>query len=269
MNANQYNIISKVFLIGTLCLTLLACNNKKSNSSAPSPVCPVGYIPSPAGCVPSGSNILPPNYVPHNGYIQYYASKTDFMTNSDTLRPTDNYRTFLRDALGVCDRCSSTSGVGMGEALECGAWVRGFNMLMISLAANQSSLHQMSFYTTPLISQSYFNFAWQFPDIGDFFVTLFTGAPAPSCNYGQFSPYWAPQVQYDVHNSGQGFVLYMNNGPAYSKWNLFKFRLYVPVGKIGDPTFDFKLSVMDKENKSYDLATGTLTRCQTTNCGMF
>lgn len=120
-----------------------------------------------------------------------------------------------------------------------------------------------------MISQSYFNFAWQFPNIGDFFVTLFTGAPAPSCNYGQFSPYWATQVQYDVHNNSQGFVLFVNNGPPASKWNLFKIRLYVPVGKIGDPKFDFKLSVMDKDNNSYDIATGTLTKCTYKNCGMF
>lgn len=267
MSRNTFNTYFNFVLVSVVSIFLYACNNK-NNSSPPPPVCPVGYVATPAGCVPGGANIQPLQYVPFNGYIQYYASKTDFITQKDTLIPTENYRTFLRDALGVCDRCSSTSGVGMGEALECGSWVKGFNMLMISLAANQGSTHQMSFYSTPKISQSYFNFAWQFPDIGDFFVTLFTGAPAPSCNYGQFSPYWATQVQYDVHNNGQGFVLFVNNGPNPSKWNLFKFRLYVPVGKIGDPSFNFKLSILDKDNKSYDLATGTLTKCTYSNCGM-
>lgn len=248
---------------------LFACNNNKNNSPPPPPVCPMGQVATPAGCVVSGANTQPINYSPFNGYVQYYASKTDYITNKDTLIPTSNYSIFLRDALGVCDRCSNTSGLGTGEVLVCDSWVKGFNMMMISLAADQAAQHQMSFYTTPKISQTNVNFAWQFPDIGDFFVTLFTGAPSPSCNYGQYSPYWATKVQYEVQNNNQGFYLYVNSGPSYSKWNLFKFRLSVPVGKIGDTNFDFKLSVFDKDNKSYDLATGTLTKCMNANCGMF
>jgi len=268
MKTNKLTTHLLLFLLSLASVFIFACS-KKTSAPPPPPVCPVGLVPTPAGCVPAGVNNQPYNYIPYNGYFQYYASKTDFLTNIDTLKMTDNYKIFLRDALGVCDRCSSTSGAGMGAALECGSWVKGFNMMMISLAANQSALHQLSFYSTPMISQTYFNFAWQFPDIGDFFVTLFTGAPAPSCNYGQFSPYWATQVQYEVQNDSKGFVLFVNNGPSYSKWNLFKFRLSIPVGKIGDPNFDFKLSVWDKDNNSFDLATGTLTKCVTSNCGMF
>jgi hypothetical protein len=130
-------------------------------------------------------------------------------------------------------------------------------------------MSQMAFYSTPLIAQTYFNYAWQFPSVEDFFLSLFTGVPPPSCNPGQFTPYWATSVQYEQANNNQGFILYVNYGPSLSRWNLYKFRLIVPVGKIGDPKFNFQLSVIDKNGNSADLATGTLNRCQSLNCSMF
>lgn len=246
---------------------LSSCNNK-SSSTPPPPGCPnPNHVATPAGCVPGNYHVPPTGYQPFYGPNQYYASKTDFLTNTDTLFPTSLYSQFLRDALGVCDRCSTT--VGVGVPLECSSWVKGFNMLMLTFASSQMSAHQMSIYTTPQVQQSYFQFAWLFPKIEDFFISMFTGIPAPSCNPGLFSPYWAANVQYDAYNNGQGFVLYVNNGPLLSKWNLHKFRIYVPVGQIGDNQFEFRFNVIDKNGNSSDLATGTLTRCQRPNCGLF
>lgn len=247
---------------------LTSCGNKKSSPPPPPPGCPnPNHVATPAGCVPSG-NVAPPyGYQYFNGTYQYYASKTDFLTKVDTLFPTDTFNQFLRDALGVCDRCSSTYGVGV--PLNCSSWNKGFNMLMLTMAANQSSTHQMSFFTTPAMQQSYFQFAWMFPKVEDFFITLFTGIPAPSCNPGLFSPYWATYVQYDTFNNGNGFVLYVNNGPLLSRWNLHKFRIYVDQGKVGDQSFGFRFSVTDKDGVSKDIATGTLTRCAYRNCKMF
>lgn len=259
--------LSLIILAYLSTLVMVACNNK-SSSAPPLPACPAGQVATPAGCAPPG-NISPPvGYIPpisSNGLFQYYASKTDFMSPRDTLNMTDNYTNFLRDALGVCDRCSTS----IGEGVQCDSWTRGFNMLMISLAGNLTANHQMAFYSTPAFTQKYFYFAWQFPKIEDFFITLFTGTPAPSCNPGQYSPYWAESVQFKSYNSDKGFVLALDHGPYYSRWNLYKFRLTVPVGKPGDQSFDFQLSVIDKNGNTADLATGTLTRCQTNNCSMF
>ncbi len=263
-------LMKKTLLITLVYLsvsTLVGCNNKKS-SSLPPPGCPAGQVATPAGCAPPGNIVPPVGYIPPNqtnGLYQYYASKTDYMSPGDTLTPTTNYTNFLRDALGVCDRCSTS----IGEGVQCDSWLRGFNMMMISLAGALNSNHQIAFYSTPYISQSYFQFAWQFPKIEDFFLTLFTGVPPPSCNQGQFSPYWASDAQFKTINTDNGFVLAVDHGPYISKWNLYKFRVTVPVGKIGDPSFDFQLSVIDKNGNTADLATGTLTRCQTFNCSMF
>lgn len=260
----------KWFLFSMITVTLMgltACNNKK-NSTPPPPGCPSGQIATPAGCSPPGNVTPPVGYIqpPSNGgLVQYYSSKTDFLSPQDTLTPTQNWVNFLRDALGVCDRCQTT----IGQAVQCDSWVRGFNMVMLSFAANQSSLAQMAFYTTPYITQTYYQFAWQFPKIEDFFITLFTGAPAPSCNPGQFSPYWATQVTFETQNNGEGFVVYVNNGPLMSRWNLYKLRLYVAKGKIGDQSFNYQLTAIDKSGHSGDLATGTLTRCKNPNCSMF
>lgn len=252
-------------LIAVVTSSLIGCNNKSRSSAPPPPACPAGQVATPAGCAPPGGN-PPINYIPPNGtgLIQYFASKTDFITGKDTFIPTSNYPLFLKGALGVCDRCQTT----VGQALQCDSWVAGFNMLMLSFAGIQPSNTQMAIYSTPYLQQSYYQFAWQFPTIEDFFITLFTGVPAPSCNQGQFSPYWATQMQYESANDGKGFVVYVNQGPFYSQWNLYKFRIYVPVGKIGDNSFNFQFSAIDKNGKSGDLATGTFSRCLNANCGM-
>lgn len=254
--------------ITTLAMSgLIGCNNKSSKSAPPPAACPAGMIATPAGCSNPG-NVTPPiGYVPPtgNGLIQYYASKNDFITKTDTLTPTSNYALFLKQGLGVCDRCQTSSGQG----LSCESWMAGFNMVMLSFAGVTPSASQLAFYTTPYMQASYFQFAWQFPSLEDFFINVFTGAPMPSCNYGQFAPYWATQVQYETYNDGKGFIVWTNIGPANSQWYLYKFKLLVPQGKIGDANLGFQLSVVDRNGKSGDLATGTLTRCQRANCSMF
>lgn len=239
----------------------VSCNNKSVRSTRG---CPSGYAPTPAGCAPNG-NMTPINYVPPiNGTYQYFSSKNDFMVPTDSLFPSSQYADFLKNALGVCDRCSNSSG----GLLECQSWVNGFNMLMISVSPQATQKHQMAVYTTPALQNSGYSFAWQFPDLEDYFINVFTGAPAPSCNYGQYAPYWATDMSYDSHNGGNGFVLYVNQGPFYSPWNLYKFRLYVPTGKIGDSKFDYELQALDKNGHIIPIAQGTLNRCRTRNCGM-
>jgi hypothetical protein len=247
--------------------TLIGCNNKSKSAAPPPPPCPIGQVATPAGCSLPGYVVPPVGYIPPTGIYgltQYYASKTDFLNPTDSFQLDSNYSKFLKNVLGVCDRCSSTAGQA-----SCSSWMSGFNMLMLNLSSNAATNHQMAFYSTPQVSQSYFQFAWQFPKIEDFFISMFTGIPAPSCTQGQFSPYWATSVLYETYNSGNGFVLYVNNGPFYSPWNLHKFKLYVPVGKIGDTSFAFQLTVEDKDHNIYNLGTGTLSRCQTINCRMF
>lgn len=261
------NTIYLVFFIYVFTF-IISCGSKNNSAPPPPPVCPnPNHVATPAGCVPNGYVTPPYGYQPFNGTYQYFASKTDFLTQTDTLFPTDAYRDFLRDALGVCDRCSTT--VGVEVPLQCSSWLKGFNMLMLTFGSTQASPHQMSVFSTPYMQQSYFQFAWQFPKVEDFFISLFTGAPPPSCNPGLFSPYWATNVQYDTYNNGKGFALYVNNGPLLSRWNLYKFRLYVSEGQVGDNSFNFRFSATDKDNNSRDLATGTLTRCLNRNCMMF
>lgn len=268
MNFNSRTPIKTLFLL--IVWLLASCNNKSNTTIPVGPTCPAGQVATPAGCALQGNMIPPVGYIQPNGTIQYFASKSDFIAAKDTLTLTSNYRTFLKEALGVCDRCYTTAGQG----LECDSWLRGFNMLMMSLAAtNSTATHQLAFYSTPQLTQSYYYFAWQFPKVEDFFLTLFTGVPAPSCNNGGFHPYWATNVQYDSANSGKGFVLYVNYGPVDSTWNHYKFRLKIPSGKVGDATLNFQLTViktnLSGKDESFDLATGTFTRCQTANCGMF
>ncbi|MEY4617049.1 MAG: hypothetical protein RJB66_2009 [Pseudomonadota bacterium] len=259
------NWILLIFMTSAMS-ALIGCNNRSTKSAPPPAGCPAGMIATPAGCSTTGNN-PPYGYIPPtgNGLIQYYAANNDFITQTNTLVPTSNYPLFLKQALGVCDRCQTSVGPG----LSCDSWMAGFNMLMLSFAGVTPAASQMAFYSTPYIQPNYYQFAWQFPSLGDFFLNVFTGAPMPSCNYGQATPYWATPVQYETYNDGKGFVIWTNIGPANSQWYLYKFRLVVPQGKIGDPNLGFQLTVIDRSGTSGDLATGTLTRCQLPNCSMF
>ena len=251
MKHKYWLLISFVYILS---LNLIGCNNKNNGGTPPPPACPLGQVATPVGCT-YPNNVVPPiNYIAPNGKIQYFASKSDFMAPTDTLTPTDNYKNFLRDALGVCDRCTTSAGQA-----SCNSWVSGFNMMMVSLSGISTTGHQIAFYSTPAMQQGYFQFSWQFPKIEDFFLSMFTGIAPPSCNPGQYSPYWATEVALEPKSTG--FGLYVDHGPYLSRWNLYKFRVSIPQGKIGDPTLGFQLSVVDKNGNTADLATGTLTRC--------
>ena len=261
-------LLISLFLIS---FGISGCNNQ-SKSSPPPPSCPIGQAPTPAGCaiqgqIPQPIGYLPPNTT--NGLTQYFASKADFVSRVDTLSMNSIYRDFLRDALQVCDRCYSTSS---NAGLECGSWLQGFNMIMVSFSGQlNGGSQQLAFYSNPAISQSYYYYSWQFPKPEDFFISMFTGVPAPSCTQGSFSPYWATNASYDLHNNGNGFVVYAKGGPLLSKWNLYQFRLYVSNGKVGDNSLPFRVTIKSNASNAseVEMATGTLSRCQTPNCGMF
>jgi hypothetical protein len=210
-------------------------------------------------CVNQG--VVPLSNIP----VQYYSSMNDTFnpSNPTSFSPGSGYTDFLKNALGVCERCVNS----YGELLQCSSWENGFNMIRLEFLPGVTNKMRIHFYSSP-ISNSYFQFAWNFPSLEDFAISFFTGMPAPSCNNGQYAPYWWGDFSVESHNSDKGFVLY-GQGPYWSKWNRHAIRVYVDSGKVGDSNFDYRVTAISNTNGTTDLATGSFARCQSANCGLY
>jgi hypothetical protein len=212
-----------------------------------------------AGCVAQG--VVPINLGP----IQYFSSMNDRLNSSGaTFYPDSSFTDFLQNALGVCERCENS----YGEVLQCSTWENGFNMIRLEFIQGVSNKMRVHFYSSPILQNPYFTYAWNFPSLDDFFVTFFTGAPPPSCNPGQYAPYWWGDFSVESHNDGKGFVLY-GQGPYLSRWNRHAIRIYVDTGKVGDTTFSYRVVAYTPTNSVIPLVTGSFARCQTANCGLY
>jgi hypothetical protein len=244
---------------------VISCNKSKKSSGPPPPppppppvTCPAGQIMSSAGCVIQG--VVPVNMGP----IQYYSSMNDrYSAAGANLSPDNSYTDFLQNALGVCERCENS----YGETLQCSTWENGFNMIRLEFIQGITNKMRVHFYSSPIVQNQYFQYAWNFPTLEDFFITFFTGAPPPSCNPGQYAPYWWGDFSVETHNDNQGFVLY-GQGPYLSKWNRHVIRIYVDTGKVGDATFNYRVVAYTPTNSVVNLITGSFSRCQTANCGL-
>lgn len=257
----QWPKVLFILILGLSSYLMMACQQSNGGGATPAPpapiICPAPQVALNGVCVVAGGG-------PVNTQMQYYSSKTDPHAPSDTLAPDSAYPDFLQNALGVCERCANSGG----EIMQCSSWEDGFNLIRLEFipgVANQVKVH---FYSTPKLSNSYFQYAWSFPTLGDFFLTMFTGAAVPSCNPGQYSPYWYGTFYIDSTNNGSGFVAY-GQGPYFSKWNRHAIRIYVDTGKVGDSLFNYRAIAITPDNHTIQLAHGSFQRCLTTNCGVY
>lgn len=259
---NLFILVSSV-VAATL---IISCNKSKKGGGSPPPpppppiVCPAGQVMSNAGCMVQG--VVPLNMGP----IQYYSSMNDKFNNANTasLNPDSSYTDFLQNALGVCERCANS----YGESLQCSTWANGFNMIRLEFVQGVANKMRVHFYSTPILQNNNFTYAWNFPTLEDFAISFFTGVQPPSCNPGQYAPYWWGDFSVESHNDNQGFVLY-GQGPYLSKWNRHTIRIYVDAGKVGDPTFNYRVVAYTDQNAILNLVTGSFSRCQSANCGLY
>lgn len=260
MNQLSFNKNLILILSGIITFLAVACQQSGSGggSTPPPPVpiaCPNGQVGY------NGTCILP--IVGGNGQLQYYTSKSDPVSNIDSLTPDTSYVDFLKGALGVCERCATS----IGEALKCSSWQNGFNMIRLEFTPGNMTQLKVHFQTTPKLSNPYFQYAWSFPKIGDFFLALL-GAPMPSCNYGQQTPYWFGTFNLQANTSSSGFVVY-GQGPLGSEWNRHAIRFNITNGNVGDSSFNYSMIAITPDNTQINLAHGKFQLCQTPNCGVF
>ncbi len=256
------NFLSKKFL-GVLVLSSISLMNfigcqKSSRGSSPAPV----PIVCGAGQILTSTGVCGP-IIPVNTQMMYYSSKNDPVSSTDSFVTDEYYSEFLKKSLGVCERCSTSEG----EMLQCSTWENGFNLLKLEFVPTLANQVRVHFFTAPILKNPYFQYAWSFPDIDDFFLNLFTGAPMPSCNYGQYTPYWSNVFNVEGSSTSKGFTVY-GKAPFWSQMNRYDLRIKIEEGKVGDTFFNWKMTAITDKNVIINIAHGKLQKCQLTNCGI-
>lgn len=231
-----------------LIATALGCAKSSDGGGAP-----VGQ-PLPQSCAPNTPcNILPPSNV---GFYAESASMKQggWNTNNSILNPTNNYSAFLRDAMGVCDREYYTGGLS-----ACTSWINGYHDIVFMMDTVNSNAVRVIVRAYPA-NNSQFSYQYQLPHWSQFLIGL-VGFPMVSNPQGFFNPMILNATIYPV-NQSQGFEI-RAYGPAQSPGYNNLLQLQVPVGKTQDTQFNFVLSWSGQQ-----IATGTMVRCQTQNCGL-
>lgn len=237
---------------------LVACNKSSGGGSSPAPrniqqpICPPGQVSGQAGCqtvglIPSGAAVT---YTASTGqqYTGYYSQQQQSV---GVLNLSGDYRSLLKDAMGVCDRCDVSSGLA-----SCQTWLSGYNDINIQTTGATNNSVTVTFRSAPEYDN--FNTYWSSPNLGDALLGIF-GIPVDSCYYGIQAPVLSLQMYAETHNNNLGFVLY-GNGPNYSAWYGHTIRVFVDQGKLGDNVFDFRVVVYDRNMVSKQIANGRFQR---------
>lgn len=219
---------------------VIACNNGSSTSANGIALVPNGFDTScPAGSVltyaygtpmcqgPNG--VTTPLYQNVMGGLTYgtdnYCYRNLTVSNSSILK------TFLKEAMGVCDQAQSTGGLA-----DCQAWANGY--LKMDIMSNGSQLN-FSLYAYPYQS-SYYNYSYSMPSFSEFFLGML-GFPVYTQNFSAFrNPLTLGMTVYPINNS-LGFEG-RTWGDTYTVANRSLIQLQVAQGKAGDPYFTFTLS---------------------------
>lgn len=206
----------------------VGCDNKSggnANVVTPTTCNAPNYINGNGICVnPSGVDV--------NGPMTYSDSNGSGYYSSGSLRITDQtaYKSFLKTAMGVCDRFNSNTG-----DYDCASWVNGNFQIQVQVAAATANQATVQFYATqrPQGWGTYWGVQTQLP---------------------YQNPLSLPSSALSVINNYAGFDI-------SRQVNLNTVQVIVRTGKLGDATINYELAYGSQAiNPARVFATGTLTR---------
>jgi hypothetical protein len=194
---------------------------------------------------------LPPSNI---GFYAESQSMKTYNSSNSILTPNSGYATFLKEALGVCDREQYTGGLA-----SCTSWINGYHDLVFMLDSVNSNSVRVVVRSYPQ-SQGGSYYSYQLPRWDQFFLGL-VGFPIAQNPSGFFNPMILNGTIYPI-NASQGFEI-RAYGPQISYGYNKLLQLQIASGKIQDTQFGFILNWNGQA-----VANGTMVRCQTQNCGL-
>ncbi len=169
----------------------------------------------------------------------------------------NHYKSFLKEAMGVCDRENYSAGTA-----ACDAWLNGFNDIVLYTYPNKAarlvvrSMPLSCQNSNPYYCSSYYASIPKFQDM----ILNIMGLPT-----GNFAGVFNPMVldtTYNLTNNSTGFT-WRTKGPTGSRAYLQNIDIVIPSGKFEDAQHTFELHY-----KGQRAASGTLIRCSTPSCGL-
>ncbi len=236
-----------------LMATVLGCAKSNDNNGGGAGGGPAAANPPTQTCapnVPCGG--LPPSNI--GFYAESANMKSNYNTNNSIFNPGANYNTFLKQALGVCDREQYTGGLA-----SCNAWLNGYHDLVFMMDNVNSNQVRLVVRSYPQ-SQGGSYYSYQLPDWKQFLIGL-VGFPVAQNPSGFFNPMILNATIYPI-NASQGFEI-RAYGPQVSYGYNKLLQLQIASGKVQDTQFNFTLNW-----NGQPVASGTMVRCQTQNCGL-
>lgn len=228
-------------------LALVGCNNGGggSGNANPTPVCPANYVfdANRNACVSAtGGPNLPnaPEYSQYYDYNRYFQnSMYGVQTTNGDMRIVHNeaYKTFLKEALAVCDR--NIWGAEYGLA-DCNNWVTG--SFQISWYMNSTMVPTVKFEAYP--APHFFSYTFSFGING--------GGVA-------FNPLiLSSNNTFNLINNSTGYEI-RAQGTAYNASGLRLIQIQVHKGTLAQDTVTYELYYPYK-NKPTKIATGKFKR---------
>lgn len=182
--------------------------------------CPAGQVLSGNVCINSTTGIVP------NGNVQYYDYNRNFdfygynaVTGDMTITNTAAFKTFLKEAMGVCDRNIWGWQVGLAK---CDNWVSGSFQVSFSVNSSHRPTVQFKAYPAP----SFIQYTGQFGIDG--------GGVA-------FNPLVLNQNNtFSLINNSQGFEI-RAQGSYWNGGGLRLIQIQVLQGTLNDGYFSYDL----------------------------
>lgn len=248
----KYSFVATV-LAGSL--GLVACNPKASES-VPPVSCPAGAYCANGVVYPNGMNSGP--------RIGFYALSQNYpaFNGGSSMNLGPGMLNILRDAMGTCDRQSQVGGANGGLS-GCGSWTSGYHDIIIMFDSIQSNHAKLVMHSYPYIDP-YYAYYYSLPSLDQFFAGLlgiWSGNPA-----GLYNPLVLDVTVWPINNN-QGFEL-RAYGPtgSYAWKRLIQFQ--VTNGHIEDPMINYTMYIDNGKQQMATVASGTMARCHTQNCGV-
>lgn len=235
-------------LSAVLMASALGCAKSSDNGGVPA-------VTAAAICAPNVpcTTALPPSNI--GFYAESASMKSYYNTNNSILNPTSGYSTFLKEALGVCDREAYTGGLA-----ACSAWIQGYHDIVFMMDNVSSNTVRVVVRAYPNNQMGGSYYSYQLPTWSQFFLGL-VGFPVAQNPAGFFNPMILTGTIYPI-NVSQGFEI-RAYGPQVSYGYNKLLQLQIPAGKVQDTQFNFQLAW-----NGQTVASGTMVRCQTQNCGL-
>lgn len=210
----------------TVAIMLVACNRNNNSDGAG---IPPGYNPNAiAGGCATGTYYTGGFCYNQAGNAVGAYSGLNFITDNYqyrnfTVKDSNAYRNFLKEAMGVCDRAQTSEGI-----YGCQSWTSGYAQVVLQAQSAQSTHLYATFSAYPY-SNGYSSWGVQLPSIGDFFLGMI-GFPITDYGSAIRNPL-TTDMTVSVINKSQGFEA-RGYGDLYTQANTGLIQIIVANGKL-------------------------------------